>query len=106
VFRHSPGFDPLIKDLIKRVIALPGETVSGRDGHVLIDGQPLNEPYLPPNTVTGDFGPRTVPPHTYWVMGDNRNNSTDSRVFGPIADHQIVGRAFVLIWPLDRLKLL
>jgi len=106
VFTHSPGFDPNIKDLIKRVIGLPGERVEGRAGHIFINGQFLNEPYLPPGTPTSDFGPRLIPAHSYWVMGDNRTNSTDSRVFGPITSHQIVGRAFVLVWPLNRIKLL
>jgi signal peptidase I len=103
VFEHSPGFDPTIKDLIKRVVALPGETVQGKDGHVFIDGHELNEPYLRPGVLTTDFGPRLIPPDRYWVMGDNRTNSSDSRVFGPIAKSQVVGRAFVLIWPLSRI---
>lgn len=106
VFTHSPGFDPNIKDLIKRVVALPGETVSGQNGHVYINGHQLNEPYLPPTTVTSDFPPRLIPPHDYWVMGDNRTNSADSRVFGPISRQQVVGRAFVLVWPLGRIGLL
>jgi signal peptidase I len=103
VFKHSPGFDPTIKDLIKRVIGLPGETVQGRGGHVFIDNHELNEPYLPAGMVTTDFGPRVIPAHSYWVMGDNRINSSDSRVFGAITRSQLVGRAFVLIWPLNRL---
>jgi signal peptidase I len=106
VFTHSPGFDPTIKDLIKRVIGLPGESVAGHDGHVYINGHQLTEPYLPTNTLTSDFPSRVVPPGRYWVMGDNRTNSTDSRVFGPITKSQLVGRAFVLVWPLGRLHLL
>jgi signal peptidase I len=106
VFTHSPGFDPQFKDLIKRIIGLPGETVAGHGGHVYIDGHQLQEPYLPPGTPTSDFASRVLAAHTYWVMGDNRTNSTDSRVFGAIARHQIVGRAFVLWWPLNRIHLL
>jgi signal peptidase I len=106
VFNHPPGFDPAIKDLIKRVIGLPGETVAGIHGHVYINGRLLNEPYLPAGTVTSDFLPRIVPPHDYWVMGDNRGNSSDSRVFGPIARGLLVGRAFILVWPLSRIELL
>jgi signal peptidase I len=102
VFEHSPGFDPTIKDLIKRVIGLPGETVQGMDGHVFVDGHQLNEPYLPAGVVTTNFAAKVIPPNSYWVMGDNRTNSSDSRVFGPITKSQIVGRAFVLIWPLNR----
>jgi signal peptidase I len=103
VFTHSPGFDPTIKDLIKRVIGLPGDTVQGEGGHVLIDGHQLNEPYLPAGTVTSDFPQKVLAPNTYWVMGDNRTNSSDSRVFGAIARSQLVGRAFVLIWPIGRI---
>jgi signal peptidase I len=106
VFTRSAAVEPSIKDLIKRVIGLPGETVAAHDGHVFVNGLQLNESYLAPGTLTTDFSARTVPAHAYWVMGDNRNNSTDSRVFGPILSKQIVGRAFVLIWPLDRLHLL
>jgi signal peptidase I len=106
VFNHPPGFDPTIKDLIKRVIGLPGESVSAQHGHVYINGRLLNEPYLPAGTVTGDFLARIIPPHAYWVMGDNRGNSSDSRVFGAIPRHLLVGRAFILVWPLNRIQLL
>ncbi len=89
-----------IKDLIKRVIALPGETVEARDGVVLIDGQPLLEPYLGPGITTGPIEPITIPPDHYWVMGDNRGNSKDSRFFGPIEEGSIIGKAFVRVWPV------
>lgn len=85
--------------LIKRIIALPGETVSGRDGHVYISGEMLVEPYLPRGTFTSTFGPVTVPPGDVWVMGDNRGDSEDSRYFGPIPEHTIVGRATWKVWP-------
>jgi signal peptidase I len=93
------------RDLIKRVIALPGETVEIRNCNVLIDGRLLNEPYLDPNVVTptncgGDYsleGP--VPPNHVFVMGDNRGGSQDSRVIGTIDEHNLVGRAFVVFWP-------
>jgi signal peptidase I len=93
-------------DLIKRVIALPGETVQGRNGHVYIDGQVLVEPYLPPGTLTSTFGPVHVPRGDVWVMGDNRSDSEDSRVFGPVPESTIVGRAVWRVWPLDRLAFL
>jgi signal peptidase I len=92
-----------IKDLIKRVIALPGETVEGRDGHVLIDGRLLTEPYLEPGKVTSDFAPQKVPQGMVWVMGDNRDHSLDSRFFGPIEQRTVVGRAFLRIWPFGRI---
>lgn len=93
------------RDLIKRVIALPGETVEIRNCNVLIDGRLLNEPYLDPNVVTptncgGDYsleGP--VPENHVFVMGDNRGGSQDSRVIGPVDEDNLVGRAFVVFWP-------
>ena len=102
VFEAPEGADNDVKDLVKRVIALPGETVEGKDGRVYVDGEPLDEGYLPQGTVTGDFPPQQVPPDTYWVMGDNRPSSHDSRFFGVIPEDDIVGRVFVRIWPLTR----
>lgn len=91
------------KNLIKRVIGLPGETVEGRNGRVYINGQVLAEPWLPPGVQTSEFEPVTIPPKHVWMMGDNRGNSSDSRVFGPIRESTIVGRAFARIWPFTRL---
>lgn len=93
---------PSTEDYIKRVIALPGEVVEGRDGQVYVDGRRLFEPYLPPGIETRDFGPIAVPEGRYWVMGDYRSNSNDSIVFGAIPRDTIVGRAVIRIWPLDR----
>jgi signal peptidase I len=110
VFKSPPGVDPSVKDLIKRVIALPGETVEGRpDGHIYINGKRLAEPYLPKGDLPGQsFSAIKVPPDSYWVMGDNRKNSFDSRFFPDhfIRKKDIIGRAFVRIWPLDRLGIL
>ena len=90
--------------LIKRVIGLPGETVSGRDGAVWIGERRLDEPYVNPSCGgTSDFAPIAVPAGSVLVLGDNRCNSLDGRVFGPIAVSTIVGRAFLIIWPLGRL---
>jgi signal peptidase I len=102
VFKAPPDSDPGINDLVKRVIGLPGETVSGHSGHVYINGKQLNEPYLPDKTFTTDFAPVKIPANSYWVMGDNRGNSKDSRVFGVITKGKIVGRVFVRIWPFSR----
>lgn len=104
VFERPPGQpDNGIKDLIKRVIALEGETVEGRNGQVVVDGVALDEGYVAEAGPIGDFGPVVVPDDHVFVLGDNRHNSVDSRVFGPIDDDSIIGRAFVLFWPLDRL---
>lgn len=93
------------RDLIKRVIGLPGETVEVRNCAVLIDGRVLNEPYLDPAVVTptdcgGDYVlDGVVPDDHVFVMGDNRGGSQDSRVIGPISEDDLVGRAFVVFWP-------
>lgn len=90
-------------DLIKRVIGLPGDRVEGRDNQVFVNGEPLAEPYLDDTAVTRDFGPVDVPDDHVFVMGDNRGNSADSRVFGPIEIDRIEGEAFFRYWPLPRI---
>jgi signal peptidase I len=91
-------------ELIKRVIGLPGDVVEGRDGHVVIDGRALREPYLTASVRTDDFGPIEVPKGRVFVMGDNRTNSHDSRFsdIGPIKISSIVGRAIARVWPPGR----
>jgi signal peptidase I len=83
---------------IKRVIGLPGETIQIRDGCVWVDGRRLEEPYLR-DMVQQDYGPYTVPPRHVFVMGDNRNVSGDSRIFGPVHVSDIWGRAWLSYWP-------
>jgi len=106
VFESPPNEGSQTKDLIKRVIGLPGETVESRDGRILIDGQVLDEPYLGPDVFTGSVEKITVAPGHYWVMGDNRPHSRDSRFFGTIPKSLIIGRAFVRVWPVTALHLL
>ncbi|MEI8335261.1 MAG: signal peptidase I [Actinomycetes bacterium] len=96
----------LIKDLVKRVVGLPGETIEGRDGHILINGTVIEEPFLPAGLQSRTFGPVKVPPKSYFMLGDNRPFSKDSTYFGPIEGKTFVGRVFVRIWPLNRLNLL
>lgn len=99
---------PSERDFIKRVIGLPGEKISTKDGKVLITpvgGKrfTLNEPYLADEVDKSPFGPFTVPKDSYFVMGDNRPNSADSRTrLGAIHKDRIVGKAFVRIWPVQR----
>ncbi|MDP1793903.1 MAG: signal peptidase I [Acidimicrobiales bacterium] len=97
---------PSTDEFIKRVIALPGETVSGKDGFVYIDDRKLIEPYLPNGLETSDFPAQKVAAGKLWVMGDNRGGSADSRVFGQIEVDTIVGRAVVKVWPLSSLSFL
>ena len=95
---------------IKRVVGLPGETVQGIDDHVLICSAPrvdchvLVEPYA--SGVTSDFGPITVPHDAYLVLGDNRQSSEDSRIWGTLPKDNIIGTAFVRYWPPRRFGIL
>jgi signal peptidase I len=104
--RPSGETDPRIKDLIKRVIGLPGETIEAREGRVLVNDRVLAEPYLPSGTTTTNIPRQLIRPNHVFVMGDNRSNSRDSRVFGQIPDDIIVGRAFIRVWPIGDLSLL
>lgn len=93
-------------ELIKRVIAVPGDVVSARGGRVYVDGAYLYEPYLPVGVETSSFGPVTVGAGQLWVMGDNRGDSNDSRVFGAVPISNVVGRAIWRVWPPDHLSFL
>lgn len=95
VFSYPP--DPS-RDFIKRVIAVPGEVVEIRNGTVFIDGRPLEENYEAdrPNY---SLPPTPVPPGHYFVLGDNRNNSSDSHVWGMVPAENIKGRAWITYWP-------
>ncbi len=106
VFRRDPNTPGDTDDLIKRVIGLPGETVEIRAGAVYIDGLLLDEPYLDPDVVMDDYPSTPVPDDEFFVMGDNRDQSFDSRWIGTIPRGRIVGRAFVLFWPLNRVDAL
>ncbi|MDG1411526.1 MAG: signal peptidase I [Acidimicrobiales bacterium] len=114
VFKRPPGAGGQINDFIKRVIALPGETVTLVNGQVFIDDVLLDEPYVR-GAQTDPFtaaivsqgctnAPEpdrcTIADGWYFVMGDNRNSSIDSRSFGPIAEDTVAGRAFLKVWPL------
>jgi signal peptidase I len=90
------------KSFIKRVIALPGETVTIRQGVVMVNGVVVPEPYVPPQYEdVSDYGPTPVPADSYFVMGDHRISSNDSRVFGPVPSQFIYGRAVFAYWPVD-----
>jgi signal peptidase I len=108
-FGHNPQRGDVIifnapdqpqNDRVKRVIGLPGDVVEVRgDGTVYVNGQQLEEPYLPPHH-SGTSGTWTVPEDQYFVMGDNRSASLDSRAKGPVPRNKIIGKAWLIIWPL------
>jgi signal peptidase I len=92
---------PSDRDFIKRVIGLPGDTINCRGGALYRNGQKVTENYLDPGVKTDGCQPTRVGPGELYVMGDNRTNSQDSRSFGVISRSDVVGRAFVRIWPLN-----
>jgi signal peptidase I len=86
---------------IKRVIGLPGETVEVKGGRVYVNNQPLREKYIKESPLY-DYGPVIVPNDQYLVLGDNRNNSYDSHYWGFVPQDNIIGRAAVRFWPINR----
>jgi signal peptidase I len=96
--------NPSLNDaFIKRVIGLPGEEVQVTNRQVFINGEPIDEIYIPPELAPEyDFGPEIIPEGEYLVLGDNRNNSYDSHFWGNVPRSNIIGRAAVRFWPLDR----
>lgn len=103
VFKAPPA-SHLEEVMIKRVIALPGETVSIKDGVVYINGIPLEEPEL--EKPREDFNPVTVPENSIFVMGDNRNNSFDSRFWGVLEKDLVIAKAFARYYPLGSASML
>ena len=94
-------------DLIKRVVAVAGDKVAVRNGRLLVNGEPQKEPFTNENLPDRSFfAATTVPDGHVFVMGDNRANSQDSRVWGPLPKKNIEGEAFLRFWPLDRIGLL
>jgi len=100
------GLRSSVQDLIKRVVAVEGQVVEARIGSLYVDGQQVGEPYRKDRLPMPNYGPYEVPAGHVFVLGDNRMQSHDSRAFGPIPEDTIVGRAFALIWPIQRLSLL
>ena len=97
------GTPPGSEDLIKRVVGLPGDRIEGRDGQLYRNDSRVPEPYLAGSEFTSDFGPVKIRPGHYWVMGDNREDSADSRVFGEVSRSTLVGRAAFTVWPFTHL---
>jgi signal peptidase I len=99
---------PQDEDFIKRVIGLPGDVVELRSGQLIVNGRPVEEPYLDPRKDTRSYGPVTVPDGNLFVLGDNRQVSGDSRLtpaeggVGFVPEDKVIGRAFVIVWPPSR----
>ncbi len=102
VFKYPP--DPELDPYIKRVIGLPGEHVMVEGGKVFINGVRISEPYLETQTQQG--GEWTVPQDALFVMGDNRNNSSDSRAWGVVPVENVIGKAFMVYWPPQKWEVL
>lgn len=92
------------EDYIKRVIGLPGDTINVKNGIVQVNGQALTEPYIA--ELPGYTGSWTVPDGELFVLGDNRNHSSDSHDWGFVKQEWVVGRAIILYWPLDSIRIL
>jgi signal peptidase I len=95
---HPPGrvsSDPFIK----RVVAVAGDTVAVHDGALWVNGVAQDEPFIKEHPILDEFPETTISPGYVWAMGDNRNNSGDSRVFGPVSLEAIMGKAFAVYWP-------
>jgi signal peptidase I len=104
VVLHSPiNAD---EDLVKRIVALAGDRVAVSDGRLYVNGVAQEEPYLLEQDMKGDMPETLVPEGHVFVMGDNRNNSGDSRMFGPVTRESLIGSAFGVYWPISRWKTL
>lgn len=105
VFRTPPAAARECREggtFVKRLVGLPGETVTERDGRVLIDGRPLREPYVTATRRDGLSGTWHVPRGSYFFMGDNRAASCDSRMWGSVPRRNLVGPVFATYWPPSR----
>ena len=100
------GPDGSTRDFIKRIVATPGDTLEIRRGSLFINGRLVDEPYVEKLDLGNSEGPTVMPPGRYYVMGDNRTVSRDSRAWGPIPEEMIIGKAWLAYWPFEELGFL
>lgn len=101
IFVPPPSVDDQVDALVKRIVGLPGDEIQFLDGVVVRNGDVLDEPYLAAGTITMPKGSESVvvPDGAFFVLGDNRGSSVDSRIYGPVAGENIIGRASLRFWP-------
>jgi len=97
---NQNGGDPFIK----RVVAVGGDTVAVHDGLLYVNGEAQDEPFIKEYPILDETPETPIPAGYVWAMGDNRNNSGDSRVFGPVSEDAILGTAFAIYWPLGHIR--
>ena len=111
---HPPEYGEIIifnfppdnsRDLVKRVIGLPGDTIEIRSGYVIRNGEELDEPYVV-NRDKRSMPPVVVPENSYYALGDNRRASSDSRDWGFLSNEHVLGRAWISYWPTDAIGFL
>jgi signal peptidase I len=105
VFTKPPNWNITgVNTLVKRVVGLPGETIEGKNGVIYINGKPKPEPYLPTSVRSKTFGPVQIPAGSYFMLGDNRQNSEDSAYFSSAVNKKyFVGPVELTFWPFNRL---
>lgn len=108
VFNSPPAElenNPDITVLVKRVVAVPGDTVYSSKGLLYVNDVAVDEPYLKPGVITEDVEPQVIAPGQYFMMGDNREDSQDSRFFGPVDGDLFIGTTFLRLWPVTDLRI-
>jgi signal peptidase I len=101
---HENCSDPDVQDLVKRIIALPGDKIYSKGNQIFVDGAPLHQPWQYTQPLGTPITLQVVAPNSYFVMGDNRSNSCDSRVWGDVPRGNIIGKAIFIFWPPSRIS--
>ena len=100
---HSACDDPQVQDLVKRIIATPGDTIASRGQQIILNGHVLKQPWQHTSPIGQQITPQKLPAGQYFVMGDNRSQSCDSRIWGTVPRGDIIGKAIFIFWPPSRI---